>query len=343
MLNNTIKFFLENKLVAALFGIGILLWGLSVMPFDIKQSIVPRDPVPVDAIPDIGENQQIVFTEWMGRSPQDVENQITYPLAVTLQGIPGVKSIRSYSAFGFSTIYIIFNEDVDFYWSRSRMLERLSSVVKDLSRQRALPDARLAYEHRVVLRPARQHLHHPADLVVPPDYGVQFPPAREVRQVARESGERLVLAFGVWVRHALGAAHVHQRLVYGVLVQALPSECRLHRAARLFGEADEDVFRADVFVLQAVGLLLGGLEHAAQALGDVDLLCARDGRYPAQCILRCRRHYGRFDPQLLQHGRHYTLRLLQESRHDMLRQQLGMPPLRRNRLRPLQRLLTLNG
>jgi len=132
MLNNTIKFFLENKLVAALFGIGILLWGLSVMPFDIKQSIVPRDPVPVDAIPDIGENQQIVFTEWMGRSPQDVENQITYPLAVTLQGIPGVKSIRSYSAFGFSTIYIIFNEDVDFYWSRSRMLERLSSAVKDL-------------------------------------------------------------------------------------------------------------------------------------------------------------------------------------------------------------------
>ncbi len=132
MLSIVIKFFLENKLVTALFAIGIVLWGLSVMPFDIRQSIAPRDPVPVDAIPDIGENQQIVFTEWMGRSPQDVEDQITYPLAVSLQGVPGVKSIRSYSAFGFSTIYIIFNEDVDFYWSRSRVLERLSSAAKDL-------------------------------------------------------------------------------------------------------------------------------------------------------------------------------------------------------------------
>ena len=132
MLNSIIKFFLENKLITALFAVGILLWGLSVMPFDIKQSIAPRDPVPVDAIPDIGENQQIVFTEWMGRSPQDVEDQITYPLAVSLQGVPGVKSIRSYSAFGFSTIYIIFNDDVEFYWSRSRVLERLSSAGKDL-------------------------------------------------------------------------------------------------------------------------------------------------------------------------------------------------------------------
>lgn len=132
MLNGVIKFFLENKLVTALFIIIILLWGSAVMPFDVKESFIPRDPVPVDAIPDIGENQQIVFTEWMGRSPQDVEDQITYPLAVSLQGIPGVKSIRSYSAFGFSTIYIIFDEDVEFYWSRSRVLERLSVAQKDL-------------------------------------------------------------------------------------------------------------------------------------------------------------------------------------------------------------------
>lgn len=132
MLNTLIKFFLENKLVTALFIILILLWGFAVMPFDMKDSLIPRDPVPVDAIPDIGENQQIVFTEWMGRSPQDVEDQITYPLAVSLQGIPGVKSIRSYSAFGFSTIYIIFDEKVEFYWSRSRVLERLSVAQKDL-------------------------------------------------------------------------------------------------------------------------------------------------------------------------------------------------------------------
>ncbi|TNF25730.1 MAG: efflux RND transporter permease subunit [Deltaproteobacteria bacterium] len=82
----------------------------------------------VDAIPDIGENQQIVFSEWPGRSPKDIEEQITYPLSISLQGIPGVKSIRGMSAFGFSTIYVIFKEDVDFYWSRSRVLEKLSTV-----------------------------------------------------------------------------------------------------------------------------------------------------------------------------------------------------------------------
>lgn len=131
-MNTLIKFFLENKLVTGLFVIGMILWGLAVIPFDIHTDILPRDPVPVDAIPDIGENQQIVFTEWMGRSAQDVEDQVTYPLSVALQGIPGVKSIRSYSAFGFATIYVIFDERVDFYWSRSRVLERLSSVRTDL-------------------------------------------------------------------------------------------------------------------------------------------------------------------------------------------------------------------
>lgn len=132
MLNALIKFFLEKKLVTVLVVAGVLLWGYAVMPFHVQDGLLPRDPVPVDAIPDIGENQQIVFTEWMGRSPQDVEDQVTYPLAASLQGIPGVNSIRSYSAFGFSTIYIIFDEKIDFYWSRSRVLERLSVAQKDL-------------------------------------------------------------------------------------------------------------------------------------------------------------------------------------------------------------------
>jgi Cu(I)/Ag(I) efflux system membrane protein CusA/SilA len=82
----------------------------------------------VDAIPDIGENQQIVFTQWMGRSPQDMEDQISYPLTVSLLGIPDVKTIRSYSMFGFSTIYIIFKENADFYDSRTRVLEKLNSL-----------------------------------------------------------------------------------------------------------------------------------------------------------------------------------------------------------------------
>ncbi len=123
-----IRFCLENKLVVSLFLIMIIVWGIMVAPFDWNITSLPRDPVAVDAIPDIGENQQIVFTEWPGRSPQDVEDQITYPLTVSLLGIPGVKTVRSYSMFGFSTIYIIFKEDIEFYWSRSRVLERMNSL-----------------------------------------------------------------------------------------------------------------------------------------------------------------------------------------------------------------------
>ena len=103
-------------------------WGVSSAPFGWDSGLIPRSPVPVDAIPDIGENQQIVFTEWMGRSPQDIEDQITYPLTVAMLGVPGVRTIRSSSIFGLSTIYIIFEDDVEFYWSRTRILEKLSSL-----------------------------------------------------------------------------------------------------------------------------------------------------------------------------------------------------------------------
>ncbi|AMK11265.1 efflux RND transporter permease subunit [Pseudodesulfovibrio indicus] len=122
-----ILFCLTNKLIVFLIMGMLMGWGLVVAPFDWQVGL-PRDPVPVDAIPDIGENQQIVFTQWMGRSPQDMEDQVTYPLTVALLGIPGVKTVRSYSMFGFSTIYVIFNEDVEFYWSRSRLLEKVSSL-----------------------------------------------------------------------------------------------------------------------------------------------------------------------------------------------------------------------
>jgi Cu(I)/Ag(I) efflux system membrane protein CusA/SilA len=126
--NRLIRFCLEQKLVVALAVLLIIAWGLMVAPFDWNLGGLPRNPVPVDAIPDLGENQQIVFTDWMGRSPRDVDDQITYPLTAALLGTPGVKTIRSYSMFGFSTIYVIFEEGVDFYWSRSRILEKLSSL-----------------------------------------------------------------------------------------------------------------------------------------------------------------------------------------------------------------------
>jgi Cu(I)/Ag(I) efflux system membrane protein CusA/SilA len=128
MLNKTIRFFLENKLVAVLLLTLLVGWGLSTAPFDWNINSIPRDPVPVDAIPDLGENQQIVFTEWPGRSPRDVEDQITYPLTTELLTVPGIKTIRSSSMIGTSSIYVIFEEDVDFYWSRSRILEKLNAL-----------------------------------------------------------------------------------------------------------------------------------------------------------------------------------------------------------------------
>lgn len=135
MLNKSIKFLIENKLVAVLLLVLFVGWGTVNAPFNRDTGFLPSNPVAVDAIPDIGENQQIVFTKWDGRSPQDIEDQITYPLTTSLLGIPGVKTIRSSSMFGFSSIYIIFEEDIEFYWSRSRILEKLNSLPSGL-----LPD-----------------------------------------------------------------------------------------------------------------------------------------------------------------------------------------------------------
>ena len=132
MLNKSIKFLIENKLVAVLLLVLFIGWGTVNAPFNWETGFLPSNPVAVDAIPDIGENQQIVFTKWDGRSPQDIEDQITYPLTTSLLGIPGVKTIRSSSMFGFSSIYIIFEEDIEFYWSRSRILEKLNSLPSGL-------------------------------------------------------------------------------------------------------------------------------------------------------------------------------------------------------------------
>jgi Cu(I)/Ag(I) efflux system membrane protein CusA/SilA len=132
MLNKSIKFLIENKLVALLLLVLFMGWGTVNAPFNWDTGFLPSNPVAVDAIPDIGENQQIVFTKWEGRSPQDIEDQITYPLTTSLLGIPGVKTIRSSSMFGFSSIYIIFEEDIAFYWSRSRILEKLNSLQSGL-------------------------------------------------------------------------------------------------------------------------------------------------------------------------------------------------------------------
>jgi len=127
-----LRFCLEQKLVVAiLLGVAIV-WGVIVAPFEWRLpgvlDALPRAPVAVDAIPDIGENQQIVFTEWPGRSPQDIDDQVSYPLSVALQGVPGVKDIRTISMLGFSSIFVIFDDGVEFYWSRARLLEKLNAL-----------------------------------------------------------------------------------------------------------------------------------------------------------------------------------------------------------------------
>lgn len=131
-MNQFVAFFLNNRVITLILLLLIIGWGIMASPFRWTVGYLPSDPVPVDAIPDIGENQQIVYTEWEGRSPQDVEDQITYPLTTTLLGMPGVKTIRSTSMFGFSSIYIIFEEGLEFYWTRSRVLEKLNALPSGL-------------------------------------------------------------------------------------------------------------------------------------------------------------------------------------------------------------------
>lgn len=117
MIEKIIDFSVNNRFVIFLLYLGIIAYGIYSMVH-----------TPVDAIPDLSENQVIIWTEWMGRSPQIIEDQITYPLTTNLQGMPKVKAVRSQSMFGMSFIYVIFDDDADIYWARSRVLEKLSQV-----------------------------------------------------------------------------------------------------------------------------------------------------------------------------------------------------------------------
>jgi len=122
MVQKLIELALRNRLIVLLIAGGLFAWGI----YSVQQN-------PIDAIPDLSENQVIVFAEWMGRSPQVIEDQVTYPLVSNLQGIPKIKNIRGTSMFGMSFVYIIFEEKVDVYWARTRVLERLNYA------QRLLP------------------------------------------------------------------------------------------------------------------------------------------------------------------------------------------------------------
>jgi CzcA family heavy metal efflux pump len=121
MVHRIIEWSLRNRFIVLVLSAGLFVWGV----FSVKKN-------PIDAIPDLSENQVIVFTEWMGRGPQLIEDQITYPLVTNLQGLPRIKYVRGTSMFGMSFIYIIFDDAVDIYWARERVLERLSTVTASL-------------------------------------------------------------------------------------------------------------------------------------------------------------------------------------------------------------------
>ncbi len=119
MVEKLISFSLRNRLLVLLLALGVFIWGI----YEVRSN-------PVDAIPDLSENQVIVFTEWMGRSPQVIEDQVTYPLVANLQGIPKLKNIRGASMFGMSFVYLVFEDNTDIYWARTRVTERLNFAQK---------------------------------------------------------------------------------------------------------------------------------------------------------------------------------------------------------------------
>ncbi|UCG29600.1 MAG: efflux RND transporter permease subunit [candidate division WOR-3 bacterium] len=121
MIEKIIDLCLKNRFLVIGAFILILIWG-----------ILSFRNTPIDAIPDIGDLQVIVYAEWTGRSPKDIEDQVLYPLTTKLMGTPGIKTIRSSSAFGFGLVNLIFREGVDFYWARARVLERLNFATADL-------------------------------------------------------------------------------------------------------------------------------------------------------------------------------------------------------------------
>ncbi|HSI89277.1 MAG TPA: efflux RND transporter permease subunit, partial [Pyrinomonadaceae bacterium] len=121
MINWIIDWSLRNRVIVIALYIALAVWGYYALV-----------NTPIDAIPDVSENQVIVFTDWAGRSPKEVEDQVTYPLVTSLQGLPGVRTVRASSAFSFSMINVIFEDDVELYWARTRILERLDLVAGQL-------------------------------------------------------------------------------------------------------------------------------------------------------------------------------------------------------------------
>ena len=121
MMRGLVSFCVRERLVVFLTTLLVVAFGIYAL----------RE-VPIDAIPNVGENQVIVLTEWPGRSPKDIEDQITYPLSVALQSVSGAESVRGKSMFGFSFVQVTFADEIDFYWARSRVAEQLLTIGNQL-------------------------------------------------------------------------------------------------------------------------------------------------------------------------------------------------------------------
>src|SRR4029078_8705211 len=119
MINRLIELSLKNRFIVVALYVGLAVWGWWAL-----------GATPIDAIPDLSDNQVIVFTDWPGHSPQEVEDQVSYPLTVNLQGLAGVRVVRSQSAFGFSMIYVVFDDNIDLYFARTRVLQPISLLTR---------------------------------------------------------------------------------------------------------------------------------------------------------------------------------------------------------------------
>src|SRR5258708_8230265 len=160
MINRIIGFSLKNRFVIVAAYLLLAGWGYWALL-----------RTPIDAIPDLAAKQVIVFTDWVGRSPREVEDQVTYPLTTALQGLPDVRVVRGQSAFGFSMINIIFEDKVDLYWARTRVMERLNMVTKQLPQGGGPtlgPDA--TGVGQIFCHTSKAHRHNPHDPHTP-QYG----------------------------------------------------------------------------------------------------------------------------------------------------------------------------
>src|SRR5471032_306253 len=260
MINRLIRWSLENRFLVLCASLLLFGWGL----FAVRR-------VPVDAIPDLSENQVIVFADWEGRSPQEIEDQVTYPLSVNLQGLAGVRTVRANSMFGFSLITVIFDDSLDNYFARTRVLERLNYLGNLLPAgvtPRLGPDATgLGWVYQYYLKDASGQ-HDLGSLRALQDYFVRY-------QLAAVPGVAEVAGIGGFVRQWQVEVSAQRMRTLGVtlpqVMDAIAAN-NLNVGGRTLEENGQE------FVVRGLGLIhtAADLETIALAVRDGTPLYLRD-------------------------------------------------------------------